>query len=99
MSCVHCGIQEATIATLRATLATEQQARAAAEAEVAVLRERLDTLARLGVLPHPMTYAENDTDQGRSCMRCGLPVPGGFKHAHVVWCEDHQATAHGGLEG
>lgn len=53
--------------------------------------EKVDRLRRviaaLPTLPHPVRFAENDSDAGRFCARCGLPVPGGYKHAHAEWCE------------
>lgn len=41
---------------------------------------------------HPLAFREGDTDRGRSCLRCGLKVPGGYKHPHDVWCEEHGAA-------
>lgn len=40
--------------------------------------------------PHPIGFLMLDTDLGRSCIRCGFAVPGGWKHAHAVWCEQQQ---------
>lgn len=43
--------------------------------------------------PHPLALAENDSDDGRYCLRCGLPVPGGYKHTHAVWCQAREEAA------
>lgn len=37
--------------------------------------------------PHPLEFAENDTDLGRACMRCGFPVPASYRYAHNKWCD------------
>lgn len=67
----------------------------------AVLRDKVfhlkDELARLRALipPHPIEYAENDTDRGRVCGACGFPVPGGYAHAHAVWCQTRRDAVRG----
>ena len=65
MSCVHCGIQEATIATLRATLATEQQARAA----LTHLERAYDQLAaRLLETETALSLMEAERDEARCAL-------------------------------
>lgn len=35
--------------------------------------------------PHPIEFAKDDNDAGRSCMKCGFSVPSGYRHHHADW--------------
>lgn len=50
--------------------------------------EERDRLRALLTPPHPLEYAENDSDFGRECTQCGCPVPSGYRHAHAGWCSN-----------
>lgn len=36
---------------------------------------------------HPIEFRSGDSDQGRSCFRCGFSVPSGMRYAHRGCCK------------